>query len=390
MPYRSPRLLVLVHAQRGNSREMMEGLIAYSTQKEPIDFLFELNLGYLNKQHILRFFPDAQAYILEIYDRELIEALIATGKPVVMMFPYADPRVGVVCADDAAIGRLAFEHFASLGLKQFAVYQMPWAGAEFAHVRVAGFRRAAEKAGFKVHLSPDQPPIFSTPQDRPRLRTWLEGLPKPIGLFCMTVYPAWEAIRVCQEAEILVPDEVAVLGVDRDDLVCNLLTPKLSTIDTGAFRIGYEAARLALRMLRGRARPKKPIFIPPGELIIQQSTDTLAIDDPDLSAAVRFIRQHACQGIQVRDILTKVTMSRRALEMGFKRVLGRTVHEEIIRLRVEAAKKLLAETNLSILAASERSGFGSLSEFNKVFREKCGVIPRDYRQQNCRLTTLSI
>lgn len=379
MSYSLPRLLVLLSTQMGNTREMMEGLIAYSDRQEPIEFCFE-NASESNKQVVWDHFPEVDGCIgtfHELVDQPLVDKILAAGKPVINMRPYPDPRVAVVCCDEFAIGHLAFEHLHSLGLKHFAALQTPW--ADFVHQRVGGFVQTAGKAGFQVHLSPDNPPLYVIAEEHPRLKAWLEELPKPVGLFCTVIYPAMAALRACRAAGLTVPEEVSVVGVDRDDLLCNMLRPKLSTIDTGAFRIGYEAASLAMQMLRGRPCPKKPLIFPPGEVIVRQSTNVLAIENADLAAAVRFIGQFACKGIGVKDILAHVPVSRRVLERRFKQVLGRTLHDEIIRVRIQEARKLLAQTNLTILEVSLRCGFSTLSDFCKVFKIHTGLTPREYR-----------
>jgi LacI family transcriptional regulator len=180
---------------------------------------------------------------------------------------------------------------------------------------------------------------------------------------------------------VSVPDELAVLGVDNDELLCDLADPPLSSVIPDTRRTGYEAARLLEAMMAGERVPPVAHLVSPLGVATRQSTDVLATDDGDLSAAVRFIREHATEGIRVEDVLRAVPLSRRALEARFKQQLGRTPHQEVLRLRIERVKELLAETDLSLTAIAHRTGYAHVEYLSVAFKRETGVPPSVYRAQ---------
>jgi LacI family transcriptional regulator len=210
---------------------------------------------------------------------------------------------------------------------------------------------------------------------------WLHELPKPVGVLTWANRLARELIEVCRENEILVPEEVAVLGGDDDDLLCEACNPALSGIQVNSEQVGYRAAELLDRLMDGNAAPKRPILIRPLGITARRSTEVLAIEDLDLALAVRFIRDHASDPITVADVLEAVPVSRRQLERDFQRVLSRTPAAEIRRVHLERAKDLLTNTDHTIPEVAVNSGFGSPEYLAQVFRRDVGVSPLKYRTQ---------
>jgi LacI family transcriptional regulator len=178
-----------------------------------------------------------------------------------------------------------------------------------------------------------------------------------------------------------VPDEVAVVGVDNDSNLCNLCTPPLSSIDVNPSRVGYEAAALLMRLMEGEPHPTAPILLgPPRGLVPRQSTDVLAIEDRDVAKAVRFVRQHAVEGIRVSDVMAQVGHSPSTLERRVKSTLGRTIKAEITRVRLQAAKLLLQETDLPVAMVATRCGFLEPKYFCEVFRKAERMTATEYRR----------
>ena len=175
------------------------------------------------------------------------------------------------------------------------------------------------------------------------------------------------------------PEEVAVLGVDDDRLLCDLCSPPLSSIVPDAPQAGYVAAELLDRMLRGEKVSADEHRVPPRGVAARQSTDVLAVDDRAVATAVRFIRERACDDIRVDDVLARVPLSRRVLESRFYKLLGRTPHDEILRIKLERVKQLLAETDLKLVA--DRAGFRHVEYLSVVFKRVVGVPPSRWRRQ---------
>lgn len=209
---------------------------------------------------------------------------------------------------------------------------------------------------------------------------WVRGLPRPVGVFAAN--DAWgvQLIEVCRQANLRVPDDVALVGVDNDDLLCEMARPSLSSVAVPAEQVGFEAAALLDKLLAGETPAAGSALFPPVRVVARQSSDLLALDDAEVAAAVRLIRR-AGKPIQVADILREVAISRRALERRFAAVLGRGLGEEIRRVRVERARELLAGTELPMAAVAARAGYSGVTRLCVAFRKGTGYAPADYRRR---------
>lgn len=196
---------------------------------------------------------------------------------------------------------------------------------------------------------------------------------------------AHDLAAACQEAGIAVPDQVAIIGVDNDDLLCEAGWPPLSSIESDFARMGFQAAALLDRLLRGEklAAEDCVIRLPPIGVVQRVSTSVLAVKDPALAEAVRFIREHACDPCSVDDVLREVAVGRRWLERQFVAQLGRTPHEEIVRVRIDNAKRLLVRPEFGVVHVAERCGFSKV-QFMRAFRQLMGTTPAVYRRQTLR------
>jgi len=207
-------------------------------------------------------------------------------------------------------------------------------------------------------------------------------LARPVGIFTPDAHSGRRLSEICQSLGVGVPDEVAIIAGDTDELMCGVSTPPLSSVLLAAQRHGYEAAALLDRLMKGRRVPRKSILIKPLGVIARQSTDVLAIDDQEVVAAIRFIRAHAAGGIQVSDVLREVPTSRRSLELGFREHLGRSPGEEIRRVRLEKARDLLGRSDMSIKQVAAASGFPGATRLGVAFRKRFGLTPLAFRKQS--------
>lgn len=187
-------------------------------------------------------------------------------------------------------------------------------------------------------------------------------------------------LDACRRAALRVPDQVAVAGVGNDECLCDLSLPELTSVHLNPHRIGYEAAELLDRMMDGQAVEQQEYLVPPREIVPRMSTDVMAAEDPLVAEAVLFIRENACQTIDVRSVCRRVCRSRGALEPRFKQALGRSVHEEIQRVRLARVRELLAATDLPIKQIARLSGFRYPEYLMRVFRQTTGQTLRQYRQ----------
>jgi LacI family transcriptional regulator len=213
-----------------------------------------------------------------------------------------------------------------------------------------------------------------------RVNRWLAALPRPIAILAVDAYHGRQLAEICHFANVRVPDEVAILAGDTDDLLCEVSTPPLSSISVACERLGHEAAAMLQRMITGDSAPKKPLLIPPHGVVSRQSTDVLSIDDPTVVRALRYIHTHAHHGIVVNDILREVPISRRSLEIQFRSYLGRSPAEEIRRVRLDRGRQLLGRRELSITEIALACGFSNATRFGVAFRKCFGTTPRSFRK----------
>jgi LacI family transcriptional regulator len=189
-----------------------------------------------------------------------------------------------------------------------------------------------------------------------------------------------EVLEACRRAGTLVPDELAVIGVDNDEFLCSLSDPPMTSISPNAQRIGYEAAALLDRLMAGARPPTEPLLLPPGGVVVRASTDVLATDDRELAAAIRYIREHACEGLRLKDFFKTSPISRRELERRMYKLLGRSPKEEMTHVQLDRAAQLLTETDLPVKAIAEKCGFNQAKYFSQVFHAKVGLPPGAYRR----------
>lgn len=375
------RVAVLIELAVGYREDVVRGLWSFLETRpdwriqgaEPL-------IGELNA--LRRWKP--QAVIVGIHDPVIARALAKFRVPIVDVFNWLDPPdFAQVCIDDRAVGCMAAEYCVSRGLKTFAV--VGDTSLRFASQRYAGFSETVASMGCACshidvgRLRTTWSSEFNTGPDR-AVRRRLLDMPKPLGVFAVNDDWAAKIIDLCSQEGIRVPDEVAVLGVDNEELLCQMARPSLSSIDTGADRVGWKAGCVLAQLLEGQKVPS-PILLPPIRVVERQSTDVFAIADQDVLAAVRFIQANAHRGMGVTDVLRMVPIRRRTLEHQFRKVLGRSVLDEIQRSRVNRAKALLTTTDLKLPIVAQRCGFGNARSLSRVFRQITGETPATFRHR---------
>jgi LacI family transcriptional regulator len=277
---------------------------------------------------------------------------------------------------------MAAVHLLSLGLRNFA-----FCGFEnlcWSQARGEDFSKRIADAGFRTCF-------YSVPRlkiqrlwenEQIILVDWLKSLPKPIGLMACNDDRGHYVLEACQVAGLRVPDEVAVIGVDNDELICDLTTPPLSSIALNHEKAGYRAAQLLDNMMAGKDVDSKSIIsLEASHVVARQSTDVLAIEDREVAEAVRFIHRHSSEAIQVSDVADSVVVSRRVLERRFREVLKKSVHDEIRSARVERASRMLVETDLSVSQIALHLGYPSDKHIARHFRKEKGITPLRYRKK---------
>ena len=279
--------------------------------------------------------------------------------------------------DDEPIGKLAMQHFLDRGFRRFGFVGN---GTGYARKRCASFAAALATHGLECQLCPAGPTGMN-PVANSAVSDWLTALPKPVALLCSNDPVARDLLSVCHAAKLRVPEEIAILGIDNDPVWCEASTPQLSSVIIPWRRFGWEAAFWLDRLITGAKAPAKGVvYLPPRDIMTRQSTDSVAVTDPELARALAYIRLHACEGLSVKQLVQALPIDRRMLERKFKEQLQRSPHDEIRRVRVDRAKLLLTETALTPDQIAAQTGLSS-NHFADVFSKAVGVTPLQYRRR---------
>ena len=289
------------------------------------------------------------------------------------------PWVG---SNHRAIGSLGAHHFMERGFRNFAF--CGFSKELWATQRREGFCAVVKKENLSI-------PVYESPWrgsavsrwdlEVEHIGKWLDLLPKPVGVMACNDARALHLLDACHQRGILVPEDVAVIGVDNEEIFCELCNPALSSVAPGAERIGYQAAELLDQLMAGQAPPSQRILIDPVRVVTRRSSDTLAIKDRAVSAAIRFIGEQALHGCTVADVINSVRVSRSFLERSFRQHLKRSPQAEIRRVQGSRIKQLLTETDFTLERISELSGFEHPEYMSVVFKRLFGQTPGQYRKQ---------
>lgn len=291
------------------------------------------------------------------------------------------PRVMV---DHKAIGRLAAEHLLECGLRRFAYLGVK--NVWYSQLRGEGFTERVAQAGgqFLVHevprrVDPKQPWYLGLQE----IDRWLRTLRPPVGVLAVHDYRARLLIDECRQLGLDVPNDVALIGVDNDETICEFCRPPLSSVSRSGRRVGYEAARLLDRLMAGKPLPARDILIPPDGVVRRRSTDMVAFDDPHVAACVRYARGHVAGVFGVERLIKLVPISRRLLEKRFRRCTGHTPYDYLCQLRTQRAKELLTGgKKMEMHEIATACGFPDTQRLRLVFRRLTGVTPTAYRRQH--------
>jgi len=299
----------------------------------------------------------------------------------------------LIDTDDRKVANLAAQHLMSRGFRHYAF--CGFVGANYSDKRSHWFQEQLALSGFSCHIY--APPTQSAETQtieyerqgllfQEDLEQWLVSLPKPIGVMACNDIRGQQVLNLCRRLDLAVPEEVAIIGVDNDEILCELSDPPLSSVAPDTLRIGYDAAVLLDRMMAGATPPAKPILIPPHGIVTRRSTEVLALDDRQLAVGLRFIRDHAFDPITINEVAKVASMCRRVFERRFAAKMGRSPKAEVVRLRLEKVKQLLTDTDWNLSQIAEKTGFNYGEYLHTVFTQKIGVTPGEFRR-NAKLAS---
>lgn len=367
---------------------VLQGMLQEFNQQEDMHIAFKVLSSDADVKNALETWkPDAAAIHYLPNDREQFESLLFDIPAVHVLQNEMPglPKLPHITIGSVKIGEMAGRYLLDKGFRHFAyVGHCDW---PYSRERLEGFTRVVEEGGFSVEPYLDDSLFAAFLYDADALRSavkfgdWLEQQPKPLAVFAANDQHAFSILDQCAVRNIRVPEEVAVLGVDNKELLCDMAAPSLSSIDPGFEAAGAKSAEVLLQMLRGETNIPQLTLLEPTHVVTRKSTDILAFQSPALQKALEFIRDHAHENIQVKDVAKASGVSRVWLEKQFRDSLGRTPLHEIHRHKINLAKRLLEESNLPIERIAEECGFGSGIYFSQFFRAKTNATPSAYRKQ---------
>jgi LacI family transcriptional regulator len=383
-----PRVALLIESSRAYGRAALSGISKYVRENAHWSiFIQEHSLS----NDLPGWFKNwkGDGIITRIEAPALGAVLKRLDIPVVFLRNVAPGvKIHSFLTDNSGVSRAAFEHLRERGFRHFAF--CGFNGADYSDERRDGFSRFVTETGARCHIFEESlpPGDFSTAtyeevglKDGDLVARWIRELPKPVGLMACNDMRGQQVLDACRAIGIVVPDEVAVIGVDNEEVLCDLSDPPLSSVVPNAERIGYEAASLLDSLMRGEKVQATRSLIEPIGVFTRRSTEVLAIEDRQIAAVARFIRLHACEGIDVSNVLQAVPMSRSTLDRRFIKIMGHSPKDEILRVRLNRAKQLLAETDLSQAIIAEKIGLEHAEYLSRIFKRRMGMTPSEFRSR---------
>ncbi|MEO8207296.1 MAG: substrate-binding domain-containing protein [Chthoniobacterales bacterium] len=294
------------------------------------------------------------------------------------------PRLPSVIADNELAGRMVAEHLIRCRFHHFAFY-----GCSNLHshiLRRKGFREVIEAAGYSCSALLQRRVAYMSrisATQKLALRKWLAGLPRPTGICCGLDSDAWEILSGCNALGLKVGTEVGIVGYGNDEFYCTTRKPFISSVENRPDRIGYEAATLLLRLMRGGNPPTAPIMIPPEGVVQRESASIFLVEDRHVKMAIQFIREHLHEPLLplLQQLFKCIPMSRRTLERRFQQCLSQSIVEVIQSLKVEKIKQLLDTSPMKLHEIAHVCGIASPPYLTKLFRDKMGITPIKYRMR---------
>lgn len=378
---------ILIERQRAYGRSICLGISRFAQEHED----WSLKMLEWSDADNPRRLQDYDGFIVRILNERIARTFASIGKPVVDVFHEREwPGISSVDQHARLVGQMAARHFIEHKFTNFAF--CGFNGRSYSDKRRDAFTRCLKLNHFTCSVYNSPPSALSDfdnavirqerlsfGADNRRMAKWVKALPKPIAVFCSHDLRAYQLIEICRKCDLRIPEDVAILGVDNDELVCNFITPTLSSIDLDGDLVGYTAASALSERLDNPDSPPLHHKINPKGLICRQSTQTYPLDPSWLSDALVFIRSNVTHHLTAADVFAHVGRSHTLVSQVFKKKLGTTVQKEIQRTRLVEAKRLVTTTTLPLTEIARRAGFASLQYFCTTFTAAFGNSPTNFR-----------
>lgn len=384
--YERPHVLLMVETSIAYGRGILAGITRWLTTHRGWSLYLEQHeLGAAPPSWLADWRGDG--VICRVTDQAVATVLRRGGMPVVDLNDLQDDLgFSHIRSDHVAIGRMAADHLLERGFRRLAF--CGFSDQRWSRLRREGFESRAAEMGvavgaFETDWFGPKAPEWEACQER--MKSWLESFPRPFAVMACNDLRGQQVLDAARRARIAVPEAVGVVGVDDDALLCDLCDPPLSSVRCNPEEVGYRAAEKLDGLMAGRrtgtAQKPTQLLVPPLGVTTRQSTDILAIADPVLADVLKLIREQACAGLTIRQLVRHSGLSRTKLERLFRDVLGRTLQQEIRSVQMKRARQLLAETDLSLEKIAPLVGFSQASYLSHAFKREVGESPRDYRRR---------
>ena len=374
------RILFLPDTSRGFGRGVLTGFSRYSTLHRGWTFLYRPP----------RYVTDFQELVLDEFRQMNLDGILCSlnqaellgelGLPMVCydVGNYKGP-IPCITTDDVDVGRQAATFLIQQGHRNFAYFgydALTWSKA-----RRTNFIQTIEAAGFSVHTLPVKNQVVSLATEEEELRHWISQLPKPVALYCSNDDRALSIVEICSSMGLRIPEEIAILGTDNDELLCNTCNPPLSSVRISADQAGYDAAALLAEMIEGKAVAEGQEFpASVAGISERQSTNLLMVEHATVRKALHFIRDNVHRPVQVAEVVKDSGRSHRALNDLFHSELGCSIGKSITQARIQHISRLLTDTNLRIQEIAIAVGYDDDRHFSRYFKRSTGVTPLEYRR----------
>lgn len=379
---KKPVVLLLLNKGYAYERALLTGFSRYSQLHGPWTFVWEAPYWEKKSKDLRDRLKSVDGVIL--IESPLLHDIRKLRLPCVVSNYLSETILGMpnIVSDHRAIGAMAAQHLLERGFRHFAFCGYP--GLFWSDQRLDGFERTLRQAGHSVdvYVPPTERGRLSREREQTSLEGWLKVLPKPVGLMACIDERGQQVAEVCKAASLSIPDQVAIIGVNNDELVCTLSTVPTSSVAISAEEGGFEAAACLHRLMLGHRPKSDSITIHPTHVVTRLSTDIIAISDPQVAGAVRFIQDACKRPLYVDDVAKAVGLSRRVLEKRFRVGLKRTVHGQIRKSRINLITRMLIDSRMSISEIALTTGFSDATHIARYFRAETGISLAEYRRRH--------
>ncbi len=378
------KVILLIETSSSYGRALLRGIANYSRLNGTWTFYrkppFYINPKDTKKQ--IKQLKDSDADGIIMRSGLETEKILSMGLPAIVSSTPKEPIPNIpnIVSNHKAIGQMAAKYFLDQGFTNFAYCgfeNIPWS-----KVRCDSFSAQIAKASKKTLVyNPKETKNKNPWQQQNPMADWLKSLPKPIAIMACSDDCGQQIIEAAKTANMKIPNEVAVLGVDNDDMICNLTNPPLSSIEMDIEKAGYRSAQMLEKMMTGKKIKDKFIYVNPIRVITRRSTDILAIKDADIAEAMKFIHKNSSRPLNIFDVTEKISISRRSLERKFRQTLSRSILDEIKQSRIEKIIHMLIETDLPISQIAMALKFSSSQNMSRFFQRETKITPLSYRKK---------